>query len=239
MVVGEGVGRGVRVADGVGDGVSSGDSVGRGDAVAVGEGVGVGVFMFALLFVFVFEFEFVRLFVLKFAFKLKSKPRFVLTLVFAFARFAFTFAFELSAVPRITIQKPRAPKPSKNTVPKIVKITTFSVFGFGGCWYCGGGCCLATVGSGVIGTTIRGADGSLRTMTSSSSNEGGGAGTLFLIIVISPGSSSPSNPSRLSLGISVKLGASSSISGVPSFIQKRSMSSSYRVSHVGQYFIFG
>lgn len=84
---------------------------------------------------------------------------------------------------------------------------------------------------------MRGAGSSFGRNDSSSSIDGGGTGIFRLITVTSPGSSSSSAMFMLSLGISMNFGSSSSISGVPSFIQKRRISSSYRVSHVGQYFI--
>src|SRR4051794_6568028 len=89
-----------------------------------------------------------------------------------------------------------------------------------------------------VETTIRCGGGAVDSSNAmSSSGCGGGVVILRRTTVISPGSSS-STSGRFSLGIATKFGSSSDTRGVPSLVQNRMISSSYRVLHFGQYFIF-
>src|SRR6476659_4295489 len=102
----------------------------------------------------------------------------------------------------------------------------------------------STAGSGAIGTTIRSAGRSAGSPKSSSSMVGGGGTAICRLTTVTSAASSSSSGttgsaglSNSSLGSAVKFGCSSSIKGVPSFVQKRITSSSKRVSQVGQYFM--
>src|SRR5690606_24054205 len=133
IIVGRGVGKGVRVAvgAGLGVGVSIGDGVavgvGRGVGVSVGDGVGVGVGVrtFAFRLPPMFESRFASVLKLKFA----SIPRLVLTLRFSFVRFVLRLMF---AIPLLleTNQKPMAPIASSAVVSSIVNISIRNVFAF-------------------------------------------------------------------------------------------------------------
>ena len=158
---------------------------------------------------------------------------FTLRFALALVLLAFEFEFPLRTA---TSQNPNAPIARSVSVPKIVSTTVLNVCDFGGGWFerttraCGGGCS--------VGITNRAGASSLGRKTGSSgrysgaggfnspdsSISGGRIGTspFFLMIVTSPGSSSID---KFSLGISTNFG-SSSTSGVPSFIQKRRISSS-------------
>lgn len=141
---GVGVVRGVAVGDGrAGVGVpvvvfvlfslGDGDGDGLGLGLGLGFGVGVGVRRFAFALVLMFAFRFVSVFEL--ALKLKF-PRliFVLTLVSVagIVRLELTFVLLLAGASFCKNQKTPAPAASTAIVPKIVKTTTFAVFGFGG-----------------------------------------------------------------------------------------------------------
>ena len=138
IIVGDGVGKGVRVGEGRGVGVSSGSGVavgvGRGvgvsvgDGVAVGVGVGVLVFAFELLFEPKSELKFESVLKLKLA----STPRFVLTFRFSFAKLPFVLTFVVEPPRLERNQKPMAPIASSAVVPSIVRTTTRNVFGFFG-----------------------------------------------------------------------------------------------------------
>lgn len=232
MMIGVGSGSGVLVGVGVlmgvGNGSSSGVSSGVGVTVGRGVAVAVGVGVRAFVFVFVPD-----VFVLPKSNALLM-PRFELIFTFAFR---FEFAFELAALfprPRNSQIIP-ALMTSSAAVPNIVKKTTRTVFDLCGCCWA-----VTTRVRGVsgcdIGTTIRGGCSSRGSNSISSMADTGGGKFIRRTTVTSPSSSS-TGATRLSLGISINFGSLSSTSGVPSFMQKRKMSSSYRVSQVGQNFI--
>lgn len=133
---------------------------------------------------------------------------FVLTLVFA----GFSFCKN---------QKSPAPHARINSVPKIVRTTVFAVFD------CGGGGTYACAARGRTGGTAAGCEVGI-TMRSPDPV----ASALRIMTVSSPRSSS-----IFSLGMAVKLGWASSISGVPSLVQNLMISSSNCSLHLGQYFI--
>ncbi len=115
-----------------------------------------------------------------------------------------------------------ATKPSTPIVPRMVNATVFPVFGGGGggkyAWLTRG--LTSCSGGKDVGMTIRSDAGDDANISAAGSDVRG----LRRIIVSSPRSSS--GVSRFSLGSAAKLGCSSSTSGVPSFVQKRIISSS-------------
>lgn len=129
IIIGDGVGNGVREGVGVvssSSGVDVGEAVGVALGLGLGVGVGVGVLKLALVFMLGFAEVLEPLFVLKA--KLPSMPRLVLTFVFIVRKFALVLIFELLGLSFCSIQKIAAPAPSKTIVPNIVKNTTFAVF---------------------------------------------------------------------------------------------------------------